>query len=703
MAESPTETTGNPSAYAAKLAYQTQKNAANAKAHNNVGPIPQCGNPERRAACEADAELFYKTYFPKVFPLPFSDDHREFIRTAEQVIESGGMVPLVMPRGSGKTALCRRLVLRAILYGRRKYVFLINADAPLANRSLEAIKSELRFNQLLYDDFPEVCHPIRRLEGKAVRVASQHVDGVPTLIVWNDGRLVFPTVAGSLSSGAVIDVAGIEGQIRGRNILRSDGEEIRPDFFVLDDPQTHESALSPSQVETREQILMSDIIHGAGPTQTITGIIPCTVIRKGDLADRILDKKRHPEFRARRFKAIYTLPANTAAWDRYAEVLRDALAEEDDTGKTNAHYEQHREELEYGAVVAWPERMKPGYVSALQELMELKILNPDVFASEYQGDPLAIGVGNVVELARTEIEGRLSNVPCGTIPHGATKLTAFVDVQGIGLLFYTIVAWDDQFTGWVIDYGTYPDQQRRYFTKSSATALLGRTDQHIHAGVKDLAEDMLTRQWPCQSNTSMMLDLLLIDSGDKAELIYEVCRQLRNAGYGARILPSKGEGDTAGNKEGFNANKIQPGERRGFEWKLPMPKEVRGIKLLRYNTNAWKSFVMDRFAVTSGGPGSLTLWGSNHTAHSLFIDHLFAEYRDRKTSERTGRTVDEWHERGNQDNDFWDCLVGATCAASVAGVVLQGVQQRQQQPGPKKKVSWLDQYRQAREAQPHRQ
>jgi hypothetical protein len=51
----------------------------------------------------------------------------------------------------------------------------------------------------------------------------------------------------------------------------------------------------------------------------------------------------------------------------------------------------------------------------------------------------------------------------GEVPVGCNHLTAFIDVQA-NLLFYVVAAWEDDFTGYVIDYGAFPDQKRPYFT-----------------------------------------------------------------------------------------------------------------------------------------------------------------------------------------------------------------------------------------------
>ena len=132
--------------------------------------------------------------------------------------------------------------------------------------------------------------------------------GKRTCIDWTAGEIVMPTIPGSKASGAVIKVAGITGGLRGMKYKRQDGKTVRPSLVVIDDPQTDQSARSPSQCETRERILAGAILGLAGPGKKISGIMPCTVIHQGDMADRILDRKTHPEWNGTRTKMVYSLP-----------------------------------------------------------------------------------------------------------------------------------------------------------------------------------------------------------------------------------------------------------------------------------------------------------------------------------------------------------------------------------------------------------
>jgi hypothetical protein len=63
-----------------------------------------------------------------------------------------------------------------------------------------------------------------------------------------------------------------------------------------------------------------------------------------------------------------------------------------------------------------------------------------------------------------------------------------------------------------------------------------------------------------------------------------------------------------------------------------------------------------------GDPESITL---HQGTHDLLIEHLTSEYPVR--TEARGRVVDEW-KRAGRENHWFDCLVGAAVAASIAGV-----------------------------------
>jgi hypothetical protein len=344
----------------------------------------------------------------------------------------------MVPTHNSSLAECA--CLWAMLYGHRDFVTLIGSDEGHALGMLDSIKTELEANDLLLEDFPAVCYPIHSLEGIANRCSGQLYKGDRTQIGWTANEIVLPTIADSEASGAIIRVAGITGRIRGMKFKRPDGQTVRPSLVILDDPQTDESARSLSQCATRERILAGAVLGLSGPGKKISGIMPCTVIRPGDMADRILDREKHPEWNGERTKMVYAFPENEKLWERYAEVRADSLRAHGDLSEATAFYVAHREEMDEGAEVAWEARFNHDEASALQHAMNLKLQDEAAFWAEYQNEPLPENVGEDEQLTVDEIAAKLNGHRRGEVPIGCNHLTMFIDVQG-KLLYWVVCAW----------------------------------------------------------------------------------------------------------------------------------------------------------------------------------------------------------------------------------------------------------------------
>ena len=374
-------------AYEARKLRAATRSRTLSAAGREIGPLPETVDPARKARALTDFQFFCEAYFPQTFNLPWSPDHVKVIRKIEAAVLQGGLFAVATPRGMGKTSISERACIWAMLCGHRQFVCLIGADEGHAVSMLETIKTELETNELLLADFPEVVFPIQCLEGIANRCSGQLLDGERTHIEWTAKELVFPSVADSVASGTTVRVAGITGGIRGMKHQTVGGKSIRPDLVILDDPQTDESARSPSQCQTRESILAGAVLGLAGPKRKISGIMPCTVIQPGDMADRILNRELHPQWQGERMKMIYAFPTNAELWEQYAEILAESMRAERDGAAATEFYREHRAEMDEGAEVAWPERFEPGELSGLQNAMNLKLRDEASFWAEYQNEP----------------------------------------------------------------------------------------------------------------------------------------------------------------------------------------------------------------------------------------------------------------------------------------------------------------------------
>ena len=125
--------------------WDAKRKRAATQASQDIGEIPPCKNPERRAACGEPNGfgLFCKTYFPEIFYREWSKDHLRVIAKIERVVIECDMLAVAMPRGSGKTRLCQGAVLWSELYGRHQFAVLIGATAPQGTDAIEWFKKTL--------------------------------------------------------------------------------------------------------------------------------------------------------------------------------------------------------------------------------------------------------------------------------------------------------------------------------------------------------------------------------------------------------------------------------------------------------------------------------------------------------------------------------------------------------------------------------
>jgi hypothetical protein len=661
------------------------RNAALSKAGRDIGTLPEIIDAERKRKASDDFRYFCDAYFPQTFYLAWSEDHLKVIAKIERAVLHRGLFAMAMPRGSGKSTICECACIWAVLYGHREFVCLIGSDEGHAMDMLDSIKTELEGNELLAEDFPEVCYPIQALDGIANRCKGQLYQGERTHISWTAKDVVLPTIAGSPASGAVIKVAGITGRVRGMKFKRPDGNTVRPSLVVLDDPQTDESARSSSQCASRESILAGAVLGLAGPGKKISGIMPCTVIRPGDMADNILDRDKHPEWNGERTRMVYAFPTDEKLWSDYAELRADGLRRGDGGNAATEFYEQNREAMDAGSHVAWEARYNHDELSALQHAMNLKLQDEAAFHAEYQNEPIVDDPLGADELSPDEITARISGMPRGHIPLRCNHVTMFVDVQGT-LLYYLVAAWEDDFTGYVIDYGAYPDQQRPYFTLRDARHTLASaapgTGQEgaIFAGLKRLAETIVAKDWPREDGASLRIARCLVDAnwGTSTDVVYQFARQ---SPLGAVIMPCHGR-FVGASSQPFSEHRRAPGDRIGHNWRIPNVHGRRQALHVLFDTNYWKSFIQARLATPLGDRGNLTLYGDKAITHRLLADHFTSEYRVR--TEGRGRTVDEWKIRPERaDNHWWDGIVGCAVAASMLGVTMVGMDAAKKSTKPK--------------------
>ncbi len=677
----------------------------------DIGELPEVANPERRASCENNLQLFLETYFPNAFRLGWSDDHLQVVAAVQSAVRDGGQQIIAMPRGSGKTTICERAVIWAILYGHCRFGLLIAAGKEKAEKSLKKIKIELERNPLLLEDFPEAVVPIRALEGLANRCTGQLYQGERTYIGYSSSQLVFASIEGAKCSGAILNVGGLESAVRGANEALPNGEVIRPDLVLVDDPQTKKSARSDLQCQTREELVTNDLMGCVGPGESLSVLMTVTVIRRGDMADRMLNRQLFPDWRGIRCKMLYAMPVRMDLWEQYWQILADDLRDDGDGSVATEFYAANREEMDREAKVAWKDnyQKKKGELSGLQRAMNLFFKNRAMFFAEYQNEPEDEAFETrVVDADKLSV--KLNGLKRGLVPARNHLMAGFIDVHE-DLLYWSTIGWGDGFTGDIVDYGTFPPQSKTYFHKRDARPDMitwfakeqGRSvdsvslEEALYAALDACSRQMFEREWIREDGANLALRRILIDSshGPTSDLTKTFCAE---SAFKELIWPSLGVGKTKRNMFKPTKSARKKGDRFGFKWRLSYSNRRANVAHLFFDANFWKTFLWGRLRVGMGGSGSLSFfgeWAARRAGgqavpkipdqHKLLIDHLRGE--SPKSENLDGDKIEIWYPVPNTENHFLDCLVGSCVAASFEGVTIAGHDAPDADKKPRKKFS----------------
>jgi hypothetical protein len=625
---------------------------------------PPPKNYRRRCRLEKDMGKWLKYYLPESFPLDWAEFHETAIHKQLISITEGGMFALALPRGSGKTTLCRGAAIYAMFRGLRRYVLLVGATGKKAELALNDIKTTLRFSDRLLEDYPEIIVPIRALEGVSLRCATQTAFGHPTNMTWNAKRIILPDTQRidgkgmfhkNVASGCIIDIDGITGDIRGHVVTLPDGNVIRPDLSIVDDPQTRESAKSPEQTKDRINTIRGDVAGSVGPTTNIAIVIPCTVIYKNDAADQLLDREKNPDFRGERYGMIVSWPENMTIWDDYNATRLAGLENEDGGKSANEFYKNNREELERGAKVSWEERKGPNELTGLQHAMNLYFrLGEDAFYAEYQNEPRSIGT-TIYDLEPDIIKASLYGLKPKIVPNGVHLLTCFVDINHYGL-HWAVIGFDNKFAGYCTLYGRFPEGGE--LVPKNTTE--GERGKLIRNGLDSLYSLLGGTVFQKENSERIELTSILVDRGYMPEVVHSFCKYARGR---IRAIPSRGY---AG-----HIYTVRKSSLVGIPRENCHMVESRIGPYLAYNSCYWREYAQKAWFGNVGEHGSLSLYGKSQLIHEEFAQQICNEKLVDKAVGDRG-TIYRWAEAPNRWHDFGDCVTGCCVAAANTGMTTTG-------------------------------
>lgn len=615
-----------------------------------IGPLPEVKNPARRKKALGNFQFYCEQYFPKRFNLKWSRDHKKVIREIQRIVTKGGLLAVAMPRGSGKTSLAEVAVLWAIKRGEHQFVALIGANQEKAGELLLSIRTELESNELLAEDFPEICVPIAKLQG--VQQRRMLLDGKPVRLKFGSRHIELPDIEGSSSCSAIIKCVGLTGGgIRGMSYTRPDGTRVRPRLVILDDPQTDQSAASLKQNATRERLLAGAVLGLAGPGQKISGIMPCTVIKPGDMIDRILDREKHAEWNGIRTQLLDAFPKIMRLWREYWEVRSEGLRQGDDGAAGNTFYVARRREMDEGAKVSWPERFNPDEISAIQNAMNLFLQDKQAFFAEYQNDPASGEDDADTKLTADMVTRRMNGLVRCAIPLSAEYLAAGIDVHK-ELLYCTVAAAETRPTIAIPYYSTWPEQRRSYFRKDDVTQTisrmyksLGHPKAQLAAALEALIIDLVSREWKRPDGHPLRIGKIVIDANYDTDTVFEVCMKSKHRDI---LLPSFGTTPSR-----YAGRKKIKGQKVGEDYVIP-PRGDRPCRYALIHSSAWISRTVAGFQVPQGAVGAWTLYGDgDREQHRLYAEHITAEYSTTLIDKATRRTITTWTPKPDHPDNHW--------------------------------------------------
>lgn len=643
--------------------------------------IPAVVDRARRERCLADPALFLRTYWPGKYSFAFTPTQAEVVETVAKSMRHGTRKAIAIPRGDGKTSIVEGLSIWAACAGVLRFIGIVPSTHRMARNILESLKSMLQSEEFA-EDFPEVAWPIIKLGGEPRNAGKQTVGGVRTEINWTADYLQLPTVKGSAASGVIIYPASIDGAIRGLKLgIR------RPDYIILDDPETAESARSEPQIALRESIINRDIagLKGQGGRLGIAALV--TIQNAICLAARLTDRQQRPDFAGMRRSALLSWPTRLDLWEEYMHRRKSGQELGDDLARDACRfYLANAAAMHEGASVSNPNNFnrdlgddqKPIQFSALQACFDFICDNGrEAFESEYQNNPDSHGDADATRLTVRVIESRINKLDRGASPEGTIGMTAAIDVGKYGG-HWVRLAFGTECRVSIESYGVA--EVKGVSSLSTAQA----TERAIVAMLHEWRETELARPTRDERGEVMRNSegkemrpvASFVDSGDGnvTEAIYGFVRSIGRT-PGVPMAASKGYGEGQRIRrfaaQAKFSNGMQAPRQSGTYWHRDFLPE-RNLWLWNLDANFWKRFVHARFATAPFDddrgdqlPYSLTIHRADTLRqHQTFGKHVTAEEWQEKFIPGRGM-VRKWVEV-SANNHWLDALYMALALGNAA-------------------------------------
>lgn len=293
-----------------------------------------------------DLLAWSQRYLPTHFIHPPSAMHHWLAEELDAMRSTRGRrVNVIGPRGSAKSTVATLAhVLRAAVERREKYIWIVSDTKQQAQTHLENIKTELVENELLAKAYPQAVGIGPRWRSTAIQ----------------------------LRNGVTIESYGTGQRIRGRRRGAN-----RPTLIVCDDLQNDGHMASAELRASSRNWFHGTLLNAGTPNTNIVNL--ATALHREALA---LELHATAGWRSELFRAIDSWPQRLDLWELWEETYTN-LQDADAPKHAREFYDQHREAMDSGAQVLWPE------VEDLYTLMRLRVeTGRTAFNREKQGSPI---------------------------------------------------------------------------------------------------------------------------------------------------------------------------------------------------------------------------------------------------------------------------------------------------------------------------
>jgi predicted phage terminase large subunit-like protein len=278
------------------------------------------GAARRQVAGHATLDLlgWGQKYLPRHFSRPASRMHRWLARRLDLTRQRRGTkLNVLAPRGGAKSTLgTLAFPLRVALEGWEPYIWIVSDTRHQACAHLENIKAELLDNLQLAHDYPAAA-------GRGP--------------VWRASAIV-------LRNAATIEAFGTGQRIRGRR-----RRQHRPMLIICDDLQNDGHIQSALQREHSRTWFHGTLLKAGTRWTNVLNL--ATALHREALAMELAER---PGWTSRIFRAIERWPENMLLWEQWQAIYTD-LRNPGYRVAARAFYEEHRQAMDAGAALLWPE------------------------------------------------------------------------------------------------------------------------------------------------------------------------------------------------------------------------------------------------------------------------------------------------------------------------------------------------------------